>query len=116
MSAEPSGKSRAWPMFDAIVAAGAGRHTNPWALDETGEPRFHPDYGTLEKLLAVPLQLAATSQSGVPALAIDVWVAYELRRAALDPTRSGRANRHPASSTATCCASSSRCPNSTAPS
>ncbi|MBD0022320.1 hypothetical protein GII33_02590 [Gordonia pseudamarae] len=85
MSAEPSGKSRAWPMFDAIVAAGAGRHTNPWALDETGEPRFHPDYGTLEKLLAVPLQLAATSQSGVPALAIDVWVAYELRRAALDP-------------------------------
>ena len=31
--------------------------------------------------------LQATSQSGVPALALDVWVSYELRRAGFDPDR-----------------------------
>ncbi|MFT4125645.1 MAG: hypothetical protein QM662_05390 [Gordonia sp. (in: high G+C Gram-positive bacteria)] len=46
---------------------------------------FVPDYDTLVQLMAVPLLLAATSQSGVPALALDVWAAYELRRAGLDP-------------------------------
>ncbi len=85
MANEPSAKSRAWPLFDAIVAGADGRQRNPWASDAGGDLRFCPDYATLEKLLAVPLLLSASSQSGVPALAIDVWVAYELRRAGLDP-------------------------------
>lgn len=39
---------------------------------------------TLRRLLAVPLLLGESSQSGVPALALDVWTAYELRRAGFD--------------------------------
>ncbi|MCB1294407.1 MAG: hypothetical protein KDB67_06965 [Gordonia sp.] len=85
MASEPSAKSRAWPLFDAIVTTADSRGRNPWTPDPGGDPRFRPDYATLEKLLAVPLLLGASSQSGVPALAIDVWVAYELRRAGLDP-------------------------------
>jgi hypothetical protein len=56
------------------------RQLNPW---ENGE--FHPDYDTLCLLLGVPLHLEANTQSGVPALALDVWVASELRRGGLDP-------------------------------
>lgn len=61
------------------------RDVNPWIADDSRAPTFHPDFETLTRLLAVPLALDASSQSGVPALAIDVWVAYELRRAGLDP-------------------------------
>lgn len=78
---EPSTKQRAWPLFDAIVTESPFRHLNPWE----GRDRFVPDYETLERLLGVPLLLNADTTSGVPALAFDVWVAYELRRAGLDP-------------------------------
>jgi hypothetical protein len=54
---------------------------NPWSASNG----YEPDYATLQTLLAVPLHLNANTQSGVPALALDVWVAYELRRARLDP-------------------------------
>lgn len=74
-------KALAWPIFDAIVDQAPLRDINPW--NENG--RFEPDYETLSKLLGVPLHLRAASRSGVPALALDVWVAYELRRAGLDP-------------------------------
>jgi hypothetical protein len=59
-------------------------HSNPWARDEDGKLRFEPDYGTLERLLGVPLHLKAGTQSGVPALALDVWLSYEFRRAGFD--------------------------------
>ena len=77
--AEPSLKQRAWPLFDRIVADAAADPLfgqGPWDGDA-----YVPDKPTLEKLLGVPRHLNANSQSGVPALALDVWVAYELRRA-----------------------------------
>lgn len=81
MASKPSSKSLAWPLFDAIVGRSEFAAVNPWRADGS----FAPDYTTLRKLLAVPLLLGAESRSGVPALALDVWVAYELRRAGLDP-------------------------------
>ncbi|MFJ7217082.1 hypothetical protein [Amycolatopsis sp. NPDC098790] len=36
-------------------------------------------------MLAVPLALNSTPRSGIPALAIDVWTAHELRRAGFEP-------------------------------
>ena len=82
-----STKSEAWVLFDHIIAAAApdGIHTNPWLKDCDGELTFEPDYATLERLLGVPLHLNASTQSGVPALALDVWLSYELRRAGFDP-------------------------------
>ncbi len=83
MAARPSSKTEAWAIFDRIVADAApnGVHSNPWILDLKGGLCFEPDYETLSKLLGVPLHLKAGTQSGVPALALDVWLSYELRRA-----------------------------------
>jgi hypothetical protein len=81
MASKQSAKQRAWPLFDAIVQHAPLRTANPWS----GANRYVPDYDTLCTLLGVPLHLKATTRSGVPALAFDVWVAYELRRAGLDP-------------------------------
>lgn len=87
MAARPSTKAEAWVLFDHIVAEAApgGVHSNPWTLGADRQVRFEPDYPTLEKLLGVPLHLKAGTQSGVPALALDVWLTYELRRAGFDP-------------------------------
>jgi hypothetical protein len=84
--AEPSTKATAWAIFDRIVAdaAPAGVHTNPWL--RTGEAlTFRPDFRVLRRLLGVPLYLDAPSTTGVPALALDVWLSYELRRAGFHP-------------------------------
>lgn len=87
VAAKPSAKDKAWILFDEIVAqaAPAGEHTNPWATSSDGALRYEPDFETLTRLLGVPLQLKAASQSGVPALALDVWLSYELRRAGFHP-------------------------------
>jgi hypothetical protein len=85
-SAKESAKSLAWAIFDRIVAdaAPAGLHSNPWRRD-SGERRVYtPDFGVLQRLLGVPLQLGADTNTGVPALALDVWLSYELRRAGFD--------------------------------
>lgn len=77
--AAPSKKTEAWAIFDRIVEDAASTEQfaqGPWV----GE-NYEPDFETLQKLLGVPLYLKANSQSGVPALALDVWTAYELRRA-----------------------------------
>lgn len=81
--ASTSLKARAWPLFDHIVAEAApnGEHTNPWEPTENDQIIYLPDYDVLRKLLGVPLHLKATTQSGIPALALDVWLSYELRRA-----------------------------------
>ncbi|MGW6033437.1 hypothetical protein ACWFOS_07235 [Gordonia terrae] len=73
-------------LFDRIVADAASedRRTSPWMPEPDGTLRYGPDYATLERLLGVPLHLAADTQTGVPALALDVWCAYELRRAGFD--------------------------------
>lgn len=76
----PTAKALSWPLFDAIVATAPMRALNPWEKDQ-----FVPDLDTLKTLLGVPLHLNAPTRSGVPALALDVWVAYELRRAGFDP-------------------------------
>lgn len=78
-----SSKAQAWTLYDAIVAEAALRDVSPWTRD--GDTvQFVPDETTLVDLLRVPLWLGASSQSGVPALALDVWVSYELRRAGFD--------------------------------
>lgn len=74
-------KAQAWPLFDAIVDRAPKKAENPWTKDGT----FGPDYDTLCRLLGVPLSLEADTTTGVPALAFDVWVAYELRRAGIEP-------------------------------
>lgn len=74
-----SAKKKAWLLFDDIIASAMGSDDflrGPWK--SSGE--YEPDLPVLERLLGVPLHLKASSQSGVPALALDVWVAYELRR------------------------------------
>lgn len=83
---EPTMKDHAWAGFDRIVAEAApdGEHTNPWRRTAEGALDYRPDYPTLCSLLGVPLALGAKTQSGVPALAIDVWLSYELRRAGFD--------------------------------
>ncbi len=83
MAIKPSGKGDAWGLFDQIVAraASGGVHSNPWVKGAADQLHFEPDYDTLEQLLGVPLYLKAGTQSGVPALALDVWLSYELRRA-----------------------------------
>lgn len=87
MAKGPTKKAQAWVFFDRIVADAAtgGVHANPWIVGENGQIRFEPDYETLERLLGVPLHLKAGTQSGVPALALDVWLSYELRRAGFRP-------------------------------
>ncbi|MEV7828389.1 hypothetical protein [Microbacterium enclense] len=86
MAAEPSTKAKAWAIFDKIVADAApdGIHTNPWTTGEHDRLIYEPDYDTLKQLLGVPLYLKAPTTTGVPALALDVWLSYELRRAGFD--------------------------------
>jgi len=83
VAAKPSSKAEAWEIFDHIVEAAApsGEHNNPWVLGIDGQPFINPDYDTLARLLGVPLHLKVGTQTGVPALALDVWLSYELRRA-----------------------------------
>ncbi|MBU8811618.1 hypothetical protein [Mycolicibacterium goodii] len=85
MPAEPSTKATAWAIFDRIVADAApgGAHTNPWVRNGN-TLTYVPDFRVLRKLLGVPLYLDAPSTTGVPALALDVWLSYELRRAGFD--------------------------------
>lgn len=78
-------RSQGWALFDQIVATAPLCDSNPWHREDDGGVRFEPDYDTLRLLLGVPAHLQATSQSGVPALALDVWVSYELRRAGFEP-------------------------------
>jgi hypothetical protein len=56
---------------------------------------YRPDFETLKQLLGVPLYLKAATQTGVPALALDVWVSYELRRAGFDKDAVWPRPRHP---------------------
>lgn len=83
MAAEPSTKAKAWAIFDRIVADSApkGEHSNPWIKEGDGRLVYEPDYETLKRLLGVPLHLKASTTTGVPALALDVWLSYEFRRA-----------------------------------
>jgi hypothetical protein len=77
-------KPDAWLLFDRIVSdAATERGTSPW-VRSGGLLEYQPDYRTLTELLGVPQLLGLQSTSGVPALAVDVWVASEFRRAGFD--------------------------------
>lgn len=75
-----SDRSRGWLLFDAIVDRASQTTTSPWVRDDS-RLVYRPDFATLELLLGVPLRLGAPTTSGVPALALDVWLVYELHRA-----------------------------------
>jgi hypothetical protein len=94
---DESTKSKAWVYFDHIVAAAApnGVHSNPWVRNARGDLHFVPDFKTLQRLLGVPLHLKASTQSGIPALALDVWLSYELRRAGFTADQVWPRPRHP---------------------
>ncbi|OII21325.1 hypothetical protein [Frigoribacterium sp. MCBA15_019] len=97
MAAEPSTKSKAWAIFDRICddAAPDNVHSNPWVRDNDGVLKYEPDFNVLETLLGVPLYLNAPTTSGVPALALDVWISYELRRAGFDQDATWPRGKHP---------------------
>jgi hypothetical protein len=83
------GQSRVQAVQPQHAMPGPGRGSVPGPVSSrpaaNADLVFEPDYAVLRRLLGVPLALAAPTTSGVPALALDVWVAYELRRAGLDP-------------------------------
>ena len=85
--AEPSTKAKAWAIFDHIVNVSApqGHHSDPWQRNDSGSVSFKPDFDVLTQLLGVPIHLGASTKTGVPALALDVWLSYELRRAGFEP-------------------------------
>lgn len=86
MKAKKPLKAEAWALYDELIArAATPEYTNPWFRANGGEVVYRPDFVTLRQLLGVPLLLKANSRSGVPALALDVWAAYELRRAGFTP-------------------------------
>ena len=97
MTESTSLKAKAWPLFDYIVAKATldGEHSNPWILGENGQKLFEPDYAVLRELLGVPLHLKAATQSGIPALALDVWLSYELRRAGFNSDQVWPRPQHP---------------------
>lgn len=86
----------AWALFDAVVdrAAPNGVYRNPWMNDGS----YEPDIPVLEQLLGCVLAVIPNpkkTQSGVAALALDVWLAYELRCAGFEPDAVWPRARHP---------------------
>jgi hypothetical protein len=75
----------AWALFDSIVESSEhDRPGNPWSRDANDALEYSPDYEALGALLGVPIFLGSVSQSGLLAIAVDVWIAYELRRSGFD--------------------------------
>lgn len=72
-----SAAANVWQEFDALVS---GDGPSPWDM-RRGRREFIPNLAQLEQLLEVPLRHGTSTQSGLPAKAVDVWLAAELRRA-----------------------------------
>lgn len=79
--AKPSQADLAWIQFDRVVAdATVDGYSNPWV-----EGVYAPDMEVLSKLLGVARGVVGKeTTAGVLAKALDVWLAYELRRAGFD--------------------------------
>jgi hypothetical protein len=78
-------RAQGWRLYDALLERSPSIDKNPWTTLADQSVVYQPDYALLQQLLAVPLVLGARSQTGVPALALDVWVASEFRRAGFNP-------------------------------
>jgi hypothetical protein len=59
----------------------ARRRTDPWQHDRDKPAVYAPDYELLEQLLTVPVRDGSAPSTGRFALAVDAWLAAELRRA-----------------------------------
>ncbi|HUR75681.1 MAG TPA: hypothetical protein VMZ00_15475 [Sporichthya sp.] len=59
----------------------ARRRTDPWQHDRDKPAVYAPDYELLEQLLTVPVREGSAPATGRFALAVDAWLAAELRRA-----------------------------------
>lgn len=68
----------AWACWDTLIEDASPE--NPWRMTPEGVA-FNPDFPLLERLLAVPIALRLLTKSGLPAKAVDYWIAEELRRA-----------------------------------
>lgn len=85
MAQKPQPARLAWAMFDQILEdSSSSMRRGPWRMTPSGELRYDADFEVLSKLLGVPIFMGSVSQSGLLALAVDVWVAFELRRAGFD--------------------------------
>jgi hypothetical protein len=71
----------AWTQFDRLCDVPL---SSPW-LHKRGVCTYNPDFELLKRLLEVPLQVGLMSNTGMPAKAVDVWIAHELRRAGFEP-------------------------------
>lgn len=87
MAKELSKTAESWLLFDEVVATAPLALSSPWMKRNDGTLAFVTDHETLMRLLQVPANLGALSQSGILALALDVWTSYELRRAGFHPDR-----------------------------
>ena len=83
--AEESKTRRGWIEFDRLVGL-RDTEGSPW-WSKRGIPglHFNPEFDLLEELLAVPIRLGLGTTTGMPAKAVDVWIAHELRRAGFKP-------------------------------
>ena len=74
-----------WIEFDRLVAQ-RETENSPWfSRQDNPEVSFEPQFDLLEELLAVPIRLGLTTTSGMPAKAVDIWIAHQLRRAGFGP-------------------------------
>lgn len=55
--------------------------SDPWVHGLGEPPVYRSNFSALEKLLSVPVKAGASSESGLFPKGIDLWLAYELRRA-----------------------------------
>lgn len=69
--------------------------TDPWVHDIGDPPAYQADFSALEKLLAVPVQSGASSESGLFPKGIDLWLSYELRRAGFSDYETWPRGRQP---------------------
>lgn len=82
MSKADGQTARGWDEFDRLVALHS-TDDSPW--EEAGSARrYVPEFALLESLLEVPIRLGLKTTTGMPAKAVDVWLAHELRRAGFE--------------------------------
>jgi len=77
--AKESVTAQGWVEFDRLVAQRSVLES-PWSNRGTPALEYCPQFDLLEDLLEVPIRLGLKTTTGMPAKAVDVWIAHELRR------------------------------------